>query len=79
MRAVAGVLEGLAPLNAAWRHLVAFAARYYQRSLGEVALAALPPQLRDLDARATGAPPEAPRQARQGDDLRARERRVHGH
>ena len=47
---VLGVLEGLAPLNAAWRQLVAFAARYYQRGLGEVALAALPPQLRDLDA-----------------------------
>jgi len=31
-----------------WRRLVAFAARYYQRSLGEVALAALPPALRDL-------------------------------
>ncbi len=48
VRPVAGVLEGLAPLDAAWRRLVAFAARYYQRALGEVALAALPPQLRDL-------------------------------
>jgi primosomal protein N' (replication factor Y) len=48
LRAVAGVLEGLPPLDAAWRRLVAFAARYYQRGLGEVALAALPPQLRDL-------------------------------
>jgi len=48
MRPVAGVLEGLAPLGAPWRRLVAFAARYYQRALGEVALAALPPQLRDL-------------------------------
>ena len=28
---------------------MAFTARYYQRSLGEVALAALPPQLRELD------------------------------
>lgn len=45
---VAGVLEGLPPLNARWRQLVRFAAQYYQRSLGEVALAALPPQLRDL-------------------------------
>ena len=49
LRAVAGVLEAIAPLDAHWRRLVAFAARYYQRSLGEVALAALPPQLRDLD------------------------------
>ncbi len=45
---VASVLEGLAPLNATWRQLVTFGAGYYQRSLGEVALAALPPQLRDL-------------------------------
>ncbi|MFN3377095.1 MAG: primosomal protein N' [Burkholderiaceae bacterium] len=48
LRPVAGVLEGLAPLDDAWRRLVGFAARYYQRALGEVALAALPPQLRDL-------------------------------
>jgi len=48
LRPVAAVLDGLPPLNAAWRELVAFAARYYQRALGEVALAALPPQLRDL-------------------------------
>ena len=47
---VAGVLEGLPPLNDRWRQLVKFAAQYYQRSLGEVALAALPPQLRELDA-----------------------------
>ncbi len=47
-RAVAGVLDGVQPLQAAWRRLVAFTARYYQRALGEVALAALPPQLRDL-------------------------------
>ncbi len=48
MRPVASVLPGCPPLNEAWRTLVAFTARYYQRSLGEVALAALPPQLRDL-------------------------------
>ncbi len=46
---IAGVLEGLAPLAPAWRQLVDFAAAYYQRGVGEVALAALPPQLRDLD------------------------------
>ncbi|MFT7402293.1 MAG: primosomal protein N' (replication factor Y), partial [Hydrogenophaga sp.] len=49
-KAVAGTLDGLAPLNARWRRLVAFAGHYYQRSVGEVALAALPPQLRELDA-----------------------------
>ena len=50
LKAILGPLEGLPPLSAAWRELVAFAAGYYQRSLGEVALAALPPQLRELDA-----------------------------
>ncbi len=50
LKPLAGVLPDIAPLNAAWRALIAFSARYYQRSLGEVALAALPPQLRELDA-----------------------------
>ncbi len=48
VRAIAGTLEGIAPLGAAWQQLVTFAAQYYQRSVGEVALAALPPQLREL-------------------------------
>jgi len=47
-RPIAHALDALPPLNDHWRTLVAFAARYYQRSLGEVALAALPPALRDL-------------------------------
>ena len=47
-RNVAGILDGLPPMTATWRALVSFTARYYQRSLGEVALAALPPQLREL-------------------------------
>ncbi len=50
LKAIDGTLGDMAPLNAAWRALIQFAARYYQRSLGEVALAALPPQLRELDA-----------------------------
>jgi len=45
---IAGALEGVPPLSAHWRQLVQFAAQYYQRAIGEVALAALPPQLRDL-------------------------------
>ncbi len=49
-RNIAGRLDGLAPLAATWCALVAFTASYYQRSLGEVALAALPPQLRELSA-----------------------------
>ncbi|MDD2730289.1 primosomal protein N' [Malikia sp.] len=48
VRPVLQVLDAIPPLNANWRGLASFAARYYQRSLGEVALAALPPQLRDL-------------------------------
>jgi primosomal protein N' (replication factor Y) len=47
-KSIAGVLDGLLPLSANWRALVSFTASYYQRSLGEVALAALPPQLREL-------------------------------
>ncbi len=47
-RSIAGALDGLAPLSETWRRLVGFTASYYQRSLGEVALAALPPQLREL-------------------------------
>ena len=48
VRTIAGTLEGMAPLGAAWQQLVTFAASYYQRSVGEVALASLPPQLREL-------------------------------
>jgi primosomal protein N' (replication factor Y) len=45
---VAAVLDGVSPLSAHWLQLVQFTAQYYQRSIGEVAMAALPPQLRDL-------------------------------
>ncbi len=47
-KAIAGTLDGLTPLAESWRRLVEFTAGYYQRSQGEVALAALPPQLREL-------------------------------
>ena len=50
IKSIVGRLEGIAPLNAAWQQLVTFAAQYYQRSVGEVALAALPPQLRELSS-----------------------------
>lgn len=49
LKDVRAVLGGLPPLSAHWRQLVRFAATYYQRALGEVALAALPPQLRTLN------------------------------
>ncbi|MCF8211850.1 MAG: primosomal protein N' [Rhodoferax sp.] len=50
IKAIGGVLEGIAPLNVRWQKLIRFAAQYYQRAIGEVALAALPPQLRGLSA-----------------------------
>jgi primosomal protein N' (replication factor Y) len=48
LRQVTAVLDGIEPLSGNWRQLVQFSAQYYQRALGEVAMAALPPQLRDL-------------------------------
>jgi primosomal protein N' (replication factor Y) (superfamily II helicase) len=51
LKPVADVLWALPPLNPAWRQLTAFAAGYYQRGLGELALQALPPELRKADAK----------------------------
>lgn len=50
LRAVTEALTDLPPLPPAWTDLVAFAAGYYQRGVGELALAVLPPELRKLDA-----------------------------
>jgi primosomal protein N' (replication factor Y) len=50
IKPITAVLGGLQPLSDAWKQLVGFSASYYQRSLGEVALSALPPQLKGLDA-----------------------------
>jgi primosomal protein N' (replication factor Y) len=49
----------LPPLPAAWLAMVEFAAGYYQRGLGELALSVLPPELRKLDG-----PAVAKRQSR---------------
>ncbi|MCW5637237.1 MAG: DEAD/DEAH box helicase family protein, partial [Rubrivivax sp.] len=49
LRPVRAVLDAMPPLPAAWRALVDFAAGYYQRGVGELALAVLPPQLRQID------------------------------
>ena len=49
LRPVADALTSMPPLSTAWIELVGFAAAYYQRSVGEVALAVLPPELRRLD------------------------------
>ncbi len=50
LKAVTCVLDAMPPLPARWCELVDFAAGYYQRGLGEVAMAVLPPGLRKLDA-----------------------------
>jgi len=49
LRPVSAVLDALPPLPADWRGLIDFAAAYYQRSVGELALAVLPPELRKMD------------------------------
>ncbi|MFZ4649935.1 MAG: replication restart helicase PriA [Rubrivivax sp.] len=49
LRPLAERLDALPPLPPAWRELVSFAAGYYQRALGELALGVLPPELRRLD------------------------------
>ncbi|MDQ5925354.1 MAG: hypothetical protein QG554_296, partial [Pseudomonadota bacterium] len=75
LKEVIEVLDGLPPLPPAWRQLVRFAASYYQRSLGEMALMVLPPELRQLDAtqwerrrkrldKAVAPPPTKPKRAR---------------
>jgi len=50
LRAIESVMQGLPALDASWQRLVGFAARYYQRSVGEIAMAGLPPALRDMTA-----------------------------
>ncbi|MBX9715528.1 MAG: primosomal protein N', partial [Burkholderiaceae bacterium] len=49
LKPVRHALLSLPPLNAVWRQLVEFAASYYQRGIGELALSVLPPDLRKLD------------------------------
>ena len=49
LRDVRLALDVLPPLGARWRELIDFAAAYYQRGTGEVALSVLPPELRKLD------------------------------
>ena len=49
LRALGEALVSLPALGEDWRALVEFAAGYYQRGIGELALAVLPPELRKLD------------------------------
>ena len=91
LRTVTLVLDATPPLSAHWRELVAFAARYYQRGAGELALAALPPPLRALDSvqlarrlRLPASPTRknaAPKKngaGSAGDEALARAARIHG-
>ena len=50
LRPIAQALTALPPLSDDWRALIDFAAAYYQRGTGELALAVLPPELRKVDA-----------------------------
>ncbi|EMH3336399.1 primosomal protein N', partial [Burkholderia multivorans] len=49
LRTIDAVCTELPPLSADWLALVSFAADYYQRGRGEVALPALPQALRDAE------------------------------
>ena len=60
LREITEVCDALPPLPPAWRELVDFAAGYYQRSVGEIALSVLPPELRRLDSDADRQPPPPP-------------------
>ena len=67
LRSIAAVLPGIAPLSQSWRRLTGFAAHYYQRSVGEIAVSALPPQLRDMTPEQLArrlAPPKAAKPAK---------------
>lgn len=46
VRAIEAVLDDIPPMPDDWRRMVAFAARYYHRPIGEVALPVLPASLR---------------------------------
>ena len=50
LRPIAQQLDAMPALAPQWLSLLEFAAGYYQRGLGELALAVLPPELRKLDA-----------------------------
>ena len=67
LRSIAAVLPGITPLSQSWRRLTGFAAHYYQRSVGEIAVSALPPQLRDMTPEQLArrlAPPKAAKPAK---------------
>src|SRR5450755_677470 len=48
LREIVEVCAAITPFSASWRGLVEFAASYYQRGIGEIALSVLPAHLRGL-------------------------------
>ncbi|MEX8192143.1 replication restart helicase PriA [Comamonas guangdongensis] len=72
LRGIAAVLRGIEPLSLGWRRLVSFAAHYYQRSLGEIAVTALPPQLRDMTPEQLARRLAPPKAAKSGKSRKAK-------
>lgn len=60
LRSIAARAEDVAPFSAADLELYRFCASYYQRALGEVIAASLPPRLRQVRRRRLAAGPPAP-------------------
>ncbi|HET6263542.1 MAG TPA: primosomal protein N' [Usitatibacter sp.] len=60
LRSIEAVVEDVAPFSAAELELFDFCAAYYQRPLGEVIAASLPPRLRQVSRRRIPAPQPAP-------------------
>ncbi len=58
LRDATAIVEGFSPLSAEWLALARFAARYYHRTLGEVALPSLPGPLRQADRYTLSSPSE---------------------
>lgn len=49
LKPIGEVLDAVPPLGPRWCDLITFASGYYQRSIGELALSVLPPELHKLD------------------------------
>jgi len=64
LRAVESVVDDVGPFSAAEMELFEFCAAYYQRALGEVIAASLPPRLRQVSRRSLKPPAEPAGEAR---------------
>ncbi|MCO5099380.1 MAG: primosomal protein N' [Burkholderiaceae bacterium] len=74
VRSIEGALDGAPLLPAAWLRLVEFAARYYHRGAGEVAMPAIPKLLRAIPAARSSEPRDPQKRARASAFDRARTR-----